>query len=580
MHRNIRVLFICWLVLQLGITSFAADPPSLFTPQTAEGKTKVQYFGQPAEAGRITLNASNGFFDPGDFVAIGSHAADVSEREFIPKHFDALQIGKSDGFARWHLWIAHPGSVVFKPQFEIPSDGGGAKWEIRMGDQRQTTVAGSNTSITFQVDVAGKQTIEIGRPQPVSRSDSRLSAVDLSGNAIKGAKLLRVRWRPSAVHASFQSSTCDAATLWVFESKNLNGQSSYSPMTTPFGYFGTTFGGRKKPRGFNFSMWAAKARDNHAPPLPTMPHIIATGNPDADFSGFGHEGSGVKLRGWDCLDWNPQSVVQALRVDPNGGKPIYYGYFFDAPRDRWVLYAAGIKPSRNGRTKPDFDSVGSFCEIPGPPHVQRTGDVVRTIARRGWLFGTDKKWHRVDSISTRDKQSSSARSVSADNDGWLLSHAGGMGIHERPKLAHLRESTHSPLPSFLQPDKAKQLFELPVEFGKHRSSKITSGAAQIQYDLQRLGDDAIATLYYGPVDCITFVARPLHATEKKGASKRFYSADRTWAAKTSPQRATRGMNQFQLTQLQPNTVYYYRIFVTHASGKSWGYDSGRFKTKP
>jgi hypothetical protein len=287
----------------------------------------------------------------------------------------------------------------------------------------------------------------------------------------------------------------------------------------------------------------------------------------------------VKLRGWDCLNWNPGSVVQALQIDPNNGKPIDYGYFFDQPNQRWVLYAAGIKPHRCEKTQVGFDSVGSFCEVPGPPHVQRTGDVERLIARRGWFYGVDQRWHRVDSITTRDKQNSSARTVSAGDDGWLLSHAGGLGIVDRPQQVNLRLDHAEFLPNYLQGFRAQQLSQLPVEFGSRQVDEITSTSGVVRYDITRLGTGATASLHYGPKDCLTFVARDLHATERKGASQGLYTDDRTWALKTRPQPVHRGENRFALSGLMPDSVYHYRVFVTQPAGKSWAYESGQFRTR-
>ena len=574
-----QVCLVLLLIVQAS-RIVCGQTPEYFRAGDGREGAATGYFAQPADGGKLVLDANNGFFDPGDFVAVGQRDAASWDREFIGKHFDALQVGAADASARWHVWIAEPGTLLLETHFAITDEDAGSVWEMRIGEQRQSFVAGTGQRLTFQIEVAGKVTVSLRKSDSKRTPKARLLSVTLSGPAIKKAKLLRVRWRPSAVHAAFQASTCDEATIWVFETKSLNPASSYSPLTTPFGYFGTTFGEGRNPRGFNFSMWAAKASDQNAPPLNTMPHLIATGNPNADFSGFGHEGSGVKLRGWDCLNWNPGSVVQALRIDPNGGNPIYYGYFFDEPNERWVLYAAGIKPRNRRAGLSGFDSVGSFCEVPGPPQVQRTGDVERTIARRGWLYGTDQQWHRVDTISTRDKQTSSARSVAVGDDGWLLSHAGGIELVDVPQQAKLRRTETQATPKYLEAETVDQLFELPVEFGEHEVGEITSHSGEVRYHLERLGEDAMATLHYGPVDCLTFVSRSLHATENKGASRTFYTDDRTWAFKTLPQPAVSGVNRFRLTGLNPDSDYYFRVFVTHKTGKSWAYESGQFRTRP
>ena len=71
------------------------------------------------------------------------------------------------------------------------------------------------------------------------------------------------------------------------------------------------------------------------PPVFAMPHLLATGNPAAEFSGFGHEGSGVKIRNWEPYWRNPKSVIQALRVETKDGFDTFYGYLFDEEKKSW-----------------------------------------------------------------------------------------------------------------------------------------------------------------------------------------------------------------------------------------------------
>ncbi len=74
--------------------------------------------------------------------------------------------------------------------------------------------------------------------------------------------------------------------MWIFESRSACDYSSYSPITTAFGYYGATFNKDRRAAGkMNFSMWAASKNAKTIPPLDQMPHILATGNPDAEFSG-------------------------------------------------------------------------------------------------------------------------------------------------------------------------------------------------------------------------------------------------------------------------------------------------------
>ena len=97
--------------------------------------------------------------------------------------------------------------------------------------------------------------------------------------------------------------------------------------------------------------------------------------------------------------------------------------------------------------------------------------------------------------------------------------------------------------------------------------------------LNDAGSGATAVLHYGPVDCLTFVSRELHGTEKAGVSATLLSGDRVWAHATTAQ-PVKGLNcEFQLTDLKPGTRYFYRLLVTNQRGKSWAFESGSFETR-
>ena len=567
--------------------------PALFTVNAEEGERAVSYFGEPAQEGRIQLTAWNGFFDQGAFVAHNPSPAPDAEQPFITKHFEYLQVAKgrrkggaNADSARWHIWTADAGALEVAVFLTVPDPEADAAWTITCGEQTYSVKAKASNGDRPQgwklrIPVGkGRHTIALAPLDPSAVAATKIHRLELSGAVAASAKLLRVRWRPAAVHTGYASSTCESSNLWVFESKSLNEASSYSPINTPFGYFGTTFdASRESPRGFNFSMWAT-AKGKEAPPLTSMPHLLATGNPDADFSGFGHEGSGVKLRGWDCLDWNPTSVVQALRIERNGDRDHYYGYFYHGPKAQWILYAAGARPPRRkNAASHGFSKVTSFCEVPGPPQRQRTGDVERRLARRGWFLGPNGSWHVADIHTCNDKQPASSRRIARGEDGWHISLAGGIEINESPARLELKSSPQAAPPEFLAPDKFEQLFHVPVRFQGRSAQNVERGSATIQYELGGLGPNASAKLYYGPVDCVTFVGRELHGTEKKGASADFYTSDRTWSYETPAQPAKDGKMRFRLTDLTPDTQYFYRAFVTHAEGKSWSFETGTFTTR-
>ena len=79
--------------------------------------------------------------------------------------------------------------------------------------------------------------------------------------------------------------------------------------------------------GSIFSLWSY-GRGQAEPPIEQLSHLLAIGNRDATFGGFGHEGTGVKIRDWDPLTGHKgQRQVLALRVVPSETYDTYYSYF-------------------------------------------------------------------------------------------------------------------------------------------------------------------------------------------------------------------------------------------------------------
>jgi len=257
-----------------------------------------------------------------------------------------------------------------------------------------------------------------------------MESVELSGSAIAGAQVLRARWRPAAIHAGFKSSTLGAASsrLWVIEVRPIFGKKDfYAPITTPFGYFGSTFNEDGTSGGINFSRWSFQ-RGEVEPPVPQLSHLLAVGSPQASFGHFDHEGTGVKLR-----DWNPYegqriiNTVLALKVEPGSPYDTYTGWFLDMQTMQWRLYASGRKWSE----KRSVESLlpGCFVEVPGPPHLERTGHIIRAADFRGWCRDEQGKWHALD-IMNGSKADASREQTNClwtlSDDGWFRMAMGGM----------------------------------------------------------------------------------------------------------------------------------------------------------
>ena len=587
------------------------SPVAILVPAATDGiKTDLRFYGQAAVNGSLDLTASNGFFDR-CFEAVEPGAATAGDKPFIGQTFGCLKPTSDPprGTARWHLWLLKPGEIRATFFLTVPKAEIGHEWVIRLGEEARTLRATESNgdkpqeqTLVFNTRATGRLLFAIDCTQAPPPAGSRVHRVRLEGSALEGASLLRARWRPAAVHARFQApGSCPSPSMWVFESRSAEKASSYSPMTTGFGYFGTSFqadGTIAAGAGFNFSMWAAGRTATEAPPLLKMPRLIGTGIPQATYGTFGGEGTGVKFFGAVAYPEGADRTIQALRIEPaDDGLVTYFGYFFDEKGGRWRLYASAQAPSPSAKSRNIgvLDSAGSFCEVPGPPNRERSGDLVRRIERRGWFFGKDRKWYRAlpadagkhppdDPEAKQDEGPITNRLVECTDNfaqgGWVALSTGGIVHHlAHPSNRKPEEATEDPpLPDYLQPAMTEQLFALPVEFGESRVEEAGAGTVTVVCDLRKIGPEARAVLHYGTVDCLTYPAKRVESGSKVEID--MARPERTWQFATPEQAATTGRNRFRLANLKADTTYYFRLFVTHKEGQSWDYHSGHFRTTP
>lgn len=542
--------------------------------------------GQPARNGKLILTASNGFFTPGVCRASGESSLPKTGDEGLiaPNYAILSNWKKTDGTIRWHLWLARRGQVRFNVHLNVAAKVAGSTVSASFSGttQKVETVASDPQlaqpwNLVFDVEEPGEHTFEIAASK-IANSQSgvgELHRIDVYGSAVPDSQLLRARWRPAAVHGGYASTRIDQSRMWVLATRSTSNSSSYSPITTPFGYFGTSFDASgRSTGGFNFSMWAA-SRGGKVPPLERMPHLLAAGSPDALFSGFGHEGSGVKLRGWTPMPDRPEVCVQALRVENDEIYHTYYGYFWDHPSKRWELYAVGRKWS--GGKRVTHLQPGSFCEVPGPPNVQRTGDVPREVRRLGWFRDeATGRWEPMDRFLCRGKGTLN-KSWFVNGDGEFVMQTGGMRHYEfkSPPVAQ----TTRPLPEYLSPEATEQLKNLPAEFGAIEVIKATATTVDLDITMKRAGTNARADVYYGERDCLTFAQRELHATERgSSVSRSTQAGDRSWSKHISIASLKDGSNRITITGMKPDTTWYYRVLVTNEEGKLWTFETHNFET--
>ena len=134
------------------------------------------------------------------------------------------------------------------------------------------------------------------------------------------------------------------------------------------------------------------------------------------------------------------------------------------------------------------------------------------------------------------------------------------------------------LPTYLADDKTASLFTEPISWDRVEVRKVSTDSATIHFAAKKTGSNATASVHYGTKDCLTFVKRDLHATEKNGLSGELLSDDRVWQQSTSAQPIAAGQQSIDLSDLKPGTTYYFRLLLQSDHGKAWDETTGRFRT--
>lgn len=483
------------LILGFGLRfSLAETPPTPVRIATDRSGVEQVVLVETATNGKLTLLPGHCFFS----------GANGAKLEGESPGSDELNGGKQ--WARIGGLRSREQRVVFPLWLHAGGElkgiiTGGGRFEVSLGEMK-TSASGS---FEFKQAAPGRVDLVVAPDGPAG-----IERVELTGPAVAGAQLLRARWRPAAIHSGFSSSGLGGARseFWIMEVRPLPGEKDfYSPITTPFGYFGSTFNADHTSGGINFSMWSF-GRGEAEPPVERLSHLLAIGHPQATFGHFDHEGTGVKLR-----DWNPYegqkitSTVQALRVEPGEPYDTYTGWFLDQQTRQWRLFASGRKWSdrRGGLNL----LPGCFVEVPGPPHIERTGHIPRAADFRGWCRDDTGKWHALDLMngSKADANREQTNCLwSLSDDGWFRMSMGGM-IHFRyPKGVDVKAPETRTLPDYLSEASLKAL-EPPTTVTVTRIAR-QGDQVHVELDLKTIAKGrSRARVYFGPDDSLTFENR-------------------------------------------------------------------------
>jgi hypothetical protein len=527
------------------------------------------YHGQRSPDGNLVLTASNGFFDKGVRAAGTCAAKDAAGSDFIGMDFGWLEAWNKPGSTlRWHLWVETPGRLEAAIHAEVPESWAGAVVTMKIGESsaRWKTHASANAA-SPQPEVIGFDVRKTGWIQAELRLDSltgdgvgKLHRIVLRGTAASRAAVLRARWRPAACHTKFSSSGAERPVAWVMSTRAAPDSAidSYSPLTTPFGYFGASIdaAGRFSPRA-NFSLWSY--RKGKPTPQQNWAHLLAVGSPQAEFGAFGHEGSGVKVRGeWEPFGRDTRELTLALRCEAAGEWNRWWGFYLDSASGRFKLYAIGSTRAGRGGGSPVLNP-GAFVEQPGPPDRERSGDRVRDVWRRGWVLDQRDQWHAIDRMTTGGDPRSNKHWRPLEG-GWFAMGMGGLP-HRAGSGGVLQAKKVPPPPPWLA-HAAEDLRKPLLEIGPRTIARQPNGALEVRFDLAGLtaGERSMVRVFHGPEDCLTF-ADELGFREVR---------TRCWAHASEPQPCSNGTNWIRVGDTDSKFL---RLFVETPRGKVWAFET-------
>lgn len=503
-------------------------------------------YAQRSRGDRLVLDANACFFYPvGPRLLDGGASRDEAAMLFN-KGERYAEIGMIQNIGqeiKWPILPVSSGSVSLTAFLKVSALEAGSEWIVKCGDIEQLVVAvesdGSNPQpwrLAGRIEQSGirEGAIQFASLELVSRKGEseeagRIEKLEIEGSAMKGAYLLRSRWRPQAVHTRFSSTEQMGTGLgikaWVVEVKPhfdfaFDPFQFYAPVTTEFGYYGSTFMPISKSppdlftaKPMNFSLWSYK-RGAVEPPLGELSHLLAIGDPTRQFGGYHHEGTGVKPRGAlpQIEGQSMRSLILGMRFDaPDEGDAYpyrtYHSYFVDPESGEWALYASGRQYSDDPGKYGGLREPGAFVEVPGRVVSQRTHQSLRSASYRGWIQDTSGKWHPIDTMKGTTKIGEIApKRWEIGEDAWFRMTTGGM-VYRRFKTKNndVRQAPSVALPGYMQAAALAGFYRYPVSIEASELSISQAGDLRVAFELRGNAAPAEVKLFYGSSDGLTLI---------------------------------------------------------------------------
>ena len=555
------------------------NQPTTFTIVSADGKAKSSYIVKVNKTYRNKqlIDANRVFFTG----SLRNHVQKgvIGEEQNQKKHFDYTYDwdAPSDTLV-WGLDVKKPGNLSITPSLELPATQKGSVIEISIDDEKKemtllsaygTTVFSEQATAHFHINKTGRHTVKMAIKSKMANGEvAKAQGIYVSGDAAANLTPILLRWRPSAIHCKWQNSTNPKNIEIAIHEVTIKSDhiGSYSPITTPFGYYGSTWDATLQQfGGVNFSLWSFGAKEN-PPTVEKFSHLIASGK-GLHIDGFNHEGTGVKCRGKNPFDSMRGERTQVLGIMKVPGKTYdtYYSYYWDTNTKEWTLFGCGKKYNSKTIT---YLNTGAFVEVPGAAEVQRTNHIKREVHFNGWLVDSDRNIYPIDRMVINGNiDPYSYKKWSVAEDGKFVMEMGGFD-KQPSKPSVLLNKKVMDIPEYLETENLKSFGQLPVGIQNKKATKITNHSAVLNFEVDKFGTNPTVQVYWGTEDGLTFV----EGNRGNGGVIKWQNVQTITPSSTT--------FSHQIEGLKANTKYYYRLQIVNNEGEIWSWESDTFVTRP
>lgn len=534
-------------------------------------------------AQNIILDANTCFFSPkGTLMLYGE--TKVNNEYNANLHYDRIGEWRNiNDTIVWGIKNMKPGTLKIELFAGISEQENNSVVTIFIDNKQQDLVLKSTQGmedyqsqgiLSFTVDKAGTHEIKIKiKSKNTEYNLGEIKKLILSGSAIEGANVWIRRWRAAAIHATFMSEDNINTEISVYEINIISKEfDSYQVMSTEFGYIGSPNQSSSMGlKGLNFSLWSYSENEIE-PPHNELSHLIAVGGITNGFGRYGHEGTGVKPRGFDPFNNSSSPNYKftiAVRKVPGLIYNTYWCYYLDPIISHWKLYSCGRTYNSKGRIS-YLNNTGGFLEIVGQPKNSRTGHRTRIIEYRAWRMQTDKSWYVLNKMSpfynSATQLSYKEWTQNSDGDKFIFKSGGFAESPNYPGIIELNKP--SDIPFFLKGNYVEELYQMPSVFETLNPEYVLEEEASLRFDIKKLGTNPEIKLYYGTEYGLT-----------EGITQN-YIIDKVWQDVQELNLSAINNNTLsvKLTHLIPNTKYYYRLRIKNDEGITWSLNADTFIT--